>query len=572
MKIRIAFLMTGLLAAPLTAQSGTVPELDRLNATTSELRDMLERYRSDRSALLRRYDAAWSAERRERLHELYGEWRARLRDMDYDRLGVEERIDWVLLDNELDYQLGLLGREAGQLAEMTALLPFASTITRFQESRRRREPVDPRAAADTLAALVRTIDAARAGAGDVKVPRTVAFRAAGAVAELRGTLGRWYRFYEGYHPLFTWWSADPYAQVDAALEAYEQTIRRDLVGIRDGQDPIIGDPIGADGLRADLAHEMIAYSPEELFAIAEREFAWCEAEMRRAARDMGFSDDWRAALEKVKTMFVPPGEQPEMVRDLAYEAIEFVESRGLVTVPALAKEIWRIEMLSPARQRVSPFFLGGEVIQVSYPTHEMEHDEKLMSMRGNNPYFSRATVHHELIPGHHLQGFMNERYNSHRGLFRTPFWVEGWALYWEMLLWDLEFPRTPEERVGMLFWRSHRAARILFSLGFHLGTMTPEEAIDLLVDRVGHERANAEAEVRRSFLGTYSPLYQAAYMLGGLQIRALRAELVDTGRMTDRAFHDAILRGGAMPIEMVRVRLLGESVERGHRASWRFAG
>ena len=94
----------------------------------------------------------------------------------------------------------------------------------------------------------------------------------------------------------------------------------------------------------------------------------------------------------------------------------------------------------------------------------------------------------------------------------------------------------------MLFWRMHRAARIIFSLSFHLGEMSPQEAIDFLVDRVGHERANATAEVRRSFNGTYPPLYQAGYMLGGLQIRALHRDLVVNGTMTNRDFHHAILK------------------------------
>jgi uncharacterized protein (DUF885 family) len=195
-----------------------------------------------------------------------------------------------------------------------------------------------------------------------------------------------------------------------------------------------------------------------------------------------------------------------------------------------------------------------------------------MSMRGNNPYFSRATVHHELIPGHHLQGFMRSRYSTHRSSFSTPFWNEGWALYWEMLLWDEGFARTPEEKVGMLFWRMHRAARIIFSLSFHEGAMTPQQAVDFLVDRVGHERANATAEVRRSFDGSYSPLYQAAYMMGGLQIRALHAELVGTGKMTNRQFHDAILESGSMPIEMVRALLTRQELTREHVASWKFAG
>ena len=129
----------------------------------------------------------------------------------------------------------------------------------------------------------------------------------------------------------------------------------------------------------------------------------------------------------------------------------------------------------------------------------MSYEDKLMSMRGNNPYFSRATVFHELLPGHYLQEYMNERYRSYRWPFQTAFWTEGWAFYWEMLLWDKGFDQQPEQKVGALFWRMHRCARIIFSLNFHLGKWTPEQCVDFLIDKVGHERANAEGEVRRSF-------------------------------------------------------------------------
>jgi hypothetical protein len=274
----------------------------------------------------------------------------------------------------------------------------------------------------------------------------------------------------------------------------------------------------------------------------------------------------------VKTRYVEPGRQTELTRSLALEAIEFVESRDLVTVPPLAKEVWRMEMLSPEQQKVAPFYLGGEVIRVAFPTDVMTHEDKMMAMRGNNVHFSRAVVHHELIPGHHLQGYMSARYNPHRRAFATPFWSEGNAVYWEMVLWDLGFPQTPEDRVGMLFWRMHRAARIIFSLNVHLGTMDGAQAIDFLVERVGHERANATAEVRRSLNGSYPPLYQAAYMLGALQFRALQQELVESGRMSIRDFHDAILQGGSMPVEMVRARLLDIPLTRDHVPQWRFGG
>ena len=125
--------------------------------------------------------------------------------------------------------------------------------------------------------------------------------------------------------------------------------------------------------------------------------------------------------------------------------------------------------------------------------------------RGNNRCFTRIVVPHELIPGHHLQRFFADRERPYRRRFSTPFYVEGWALYWEMKLWDMDWARSPQDRIGMLFWRMHRCARIIFSLSFHLGTMTPQQCIDFLVDRVGHERDNATAEVRRSFAGMYGP-------------------------------------------------------------------
>jgi uncharacterized protein (DUF885 family) len=227
--------------------------------------------------------------------------------------------------------------------------------------------------------------------------------------------------------------------------------------------------------------------------------------------------------------------------------------------------------MSPERQRLNPFFLGGELILVSYPTDDMTDDEKRMSMRGNNPHFSHATVFHELNPGHHLQGFMNARYNAHRREFATPFYHEGNALYWEMFLYDRDFHVTPEDRIGALFWRMHRSARIIFSLNFHLGKMTPDQAIQFLVDTVNFERANAEGEVRRSFAGDYSPTYQAAYMLGGLQMRAMYKALVSSNRMTEREFHDGVLLGGTMPMSMVRARLASLPLTREGPAPWRFA-
>jgi uncharacterized protein (DUF885 family) len=100
--------------------------------------------------------------------------------------------------------------------------------------------------------------------------------------------------------------------------------------------------------------------------------------------------------------------------------------------------------------------------------------------------------------------------------------------------------------------------------------MTPEQSVNYLVDEVGHERDNATAEVRRSFNGSYDPLYQSAYLIGGMQFRALQRELVRSGKMTDREFNDAVLRENMMPVEMLRALLTRQPFTPRYKASWRF--
>jgi uncharacterized protein (DUF885 family) len=569
-----AALLIGIFVLMPVVSLGQSSDLANYNDPPSRLRGVIERYQDDLGILYRFYSAPTSPNRAARLKQLYDEQLALLAKLDFDKLNHDEQVDYILFRNYIDHEIKEQDRYNAQLAEMATLIPFMRTISDLEDTRRTLKDLDPAKAAVTLNDLAKKIVETQKSfesAAAVKPKRTVANRAARTVGELRNVLRRWYTFYNAYDPMFTWWNESPYKVVDDALAKYTTFISEKLVGIKpDDRVTIIGDPIGREALIEELQFEMIPYTPEELIEIANKEFAWCETEMKKASREMGFGDDWKKALEAVKQKYVEPGKQPALIRDLAYQAIDFVEKNDLVTVPKLARDGWRMEMMTPERQLVAPFFLGGETILVSYPTDGMTHEQKMMSMRGNNPHFSHATVFHELIPGHHLQGFMTDRYRPYRNIFRTPFWTEGWALYWEFLLWDMGFNKTPEDRVGALFWRMHRCARIIFSLSFHLEKMTPQEAVDFLVDRVGHERDNAAAEVRRSFSGDYGPLYQLAYMMGGLQFYSLHRDIVDSKKMTNRQFHDSILHEGPIPVEMVRAILTNQKLARDQKSSWKY--
>ena len=610
----IAILLAGAPPLPAAAAPKVATAPGKQRAT--EMEDFIQLYGTDRSSVGRFYDLPWSETRTERSEKLLAEWRGKLEAVNFDRLDQPGRIDYLLLRNKIESERSRLALEQRRLAEMSALLPFRQTIQTLEQSRWRMEPLDPRKAAGLVAVMPEQIkqlrkriekakkpdakkdeakkeepkkdkDSAEEKAESpglekerkkeeepLKVTPALARRTAQAVSEIRGTFKGWVSFYDGFVPDFSWWMKKPGDETLTALEDYAKFLREEIAGLKGkDEDPLIGDAIGVEALAEDIASEMLPYTAEELLAIGETEFDWCQARMKDAAREMGLGEDWKAALAKVKDDLTPPGKQDSVVLDEARQSIQFVKEKDLVTVPPLAEEIWRMTMIQPEAQKTMPYAAySGPNMLVAYAKDEMKHDDKLMSMRGNNRYFMHIVTPHELIPGHHLQQFMAARHREYRGLFYTPFYVEGWSLYWEIRLWDLKYGRTPEERVGMLFWRMHRCARIIVSLKFHLGRMTPAEMVDFIVDRVGHERFGATSEVRRFIAGGYSPLYQAGYMIGGLQLRALREEMVGKGKMTDRQFNDEVLKSGPIPIEFIRAAMLNVPLKRDTKSSWKFAG
>lgn len=545
-----------------------------------QARELVEQFTADENSLKFKYRVPLSQATEDRFKEFYDLWRTRISQVDFDRLDQDGKIDLILLKNHIEYQKRRGKVLSRKISSVRRLAPYWETLVKMLEDHESMKEIDPEKIAAEFTKVTKKIN------GELEQQRikltgtlqtmietkpTLVYEAAIEMEKLSSALSDFHKFYSGYDPMYSWWVKKPYEEVSVALSAHVKQLKKAVFGKDDPETKIVGQPIGVEALDLAIKNAMIPYTAAELIEIANIEMTWCDVEMGKATRALGFRD-WKKAQEFVKTKHVAPGKQPKMISDLAHEAVRFLEMNNLITVPKLAKESWRMKMMSPARQKMSPYFLGGDTIIVSYPTDSMSHSDKLMSLRGNNVHFARATVHHELIPGHHLQFFMNARNKPYRKLFKTPFWLEGWAVYWEMLLWDLNFARSAEDRIGMLFWRKHRCARIIFSLAYHSGDMSPEDCIDYLVDRVGHERNNATAEVRRSIMGGYGPLYQAAYMLGAKQFRKLYAELVQSGKMTNREFHDAVLKENSIPIELLRAKLTNQELSLDFEPSWRFSG
>lgn len=588
-----------LLLSALAATAAPTPT----NLTAPGLAPLIVQFDEDQTGLERTYNLPWSERQFDRLEQLYTNWQTRVEQLPFKDLDLQSQVDHILLRKKFDRLHASTERDRQRLAAMNDLLPFRDAIQKLEQARWQMQPLNASAAAAAITDIPDQIKKLRARLekgkkGDkakdkdrksddaedtskksetnqppLKISASQALRAAGAAGEIRETLKRWHAYYDGALPDFDWWLKRPYDDTAKALEEYEKFLREEIAGIKGkDEDPLIGEPVGAEWLQKELNAEMIPYTPRELLAIAEKEMAWCDAHFKEEAKAMG-EPNWKAALAKVKADHAPPGTQDEMVNQAAREAIQFVKDKHLIAVPPLCEETWRLTMLPSDKQKFMPYvaYSGGNML-VAYAREDMKYEDKLMSMRSNNKHFIHITTPHELIPGHHLQIFTAARQHPERRNFSTPFLVEGWALYWELRLWDEGFGQTPQDRIAMLFWRAHRCARIITTLKFHLGEMTPQQMVDYLVDRVGHEKLAATSEVRRYVGDGYSPLYQCAYMLGGLQLKALHEEMRRSQPMTEEAFHDAVLSCGPIPVELIRALVLGQTPAADGKPVWKFAG
>ncbi|MEO6819945.1 MAG: DUF885 family protein [Ginsengibacter sp.] len=543
---------------------------------TDTIPALITQYQADLYDLNKVYIFPHSPEYFTRFTNLYTQWQTNLKALDFNALNVSDRVDYLLLKRNIQNDKFDLQQDEKDYQQYKYALPFAEKIIAIQQKRRRGQSPDAMATAKDFNEIMLQIENAKTNVLKTPLPdKNLLNKTRVVIDELREGLKNVFSFYNGYDPEFSWWLKKTYPDTDSAMAKYSYWLSSQSVAKVDkamDSSGIIGHPVGKEKIEQLLKSEFIPYSPDELIKIAYKEFAWCDSQMLKASRQMGYRNDWKKALEKVKENFVAPGRQPQLINRLEEKAIHFIDSLDLVTIPPIAREAWRMDMLSTEQQKYASYFLGGPEILIAYPTNEMNYDSKMMSLRSNNFSFANAEVYHELIPGHNLQFFMGRRYKPYRDIFDTPFSVEGWAFYWEMILWDKGYDSTPEEKIGSLFWRMTRCARIIFSLNYHLGNWTPQQCIDYLYDRVGLEKASAESEVRRSFTGGYGPLYQLAYMFGALQMHALHQEIVGGKKMTDKQFNDAFLHEGTIPIEMFRAIITNLKLPENFSTQWYFYG
>ena len=172
-------------------------------------------------------------------------------------------------------------------------------------------------------------------------------------------------------------------------------------------------------------------------------------------------------------------------------------------------------------------------------------------------YVLPALTLHEAVPGHHLQNALAKELDN-LPAFRRHGYVnafgEGWGLYSEFLGIEMGMYRTPYEQFGRLTYEMWRACRLVVDTGIHAKGWTRDQAMKYLADNTALSLHEIRTETDRYISW---PGQALAYKLGELKIRELR--VMATAKMGPRfdlrAFHDAVLRNGAVPLVVLEAEI-----------------
>jgi uncharacterized protein (DUF885 family) len=340
-----------LLALSFSAAIITTPAIVEAQVSSNEwipcqeMPALIQRFNADSRVLNRYYSPAlnnsrggfaadWSIgspAKNTRLQKLVQDYQQQLAAVNFKNLSQECKADYILFKRDLASRLEQLQLDASALDKVASWVGFTNKIYALEQVRRRGAQPDAKTVAKDWNDIIDQVKQLQE-----KLKKTTAIdpdqvaTATAAINNARNTVQSIFEFYNGYDPMFSWWVPVTQKSLDEALNAYSTAFKAKANSTLTASDKsgIVGVQAGRESLIRQLKNEMIPYAPEELIEIANKEFAWCEAEMLKAAKEMGFGNDWKAALEKVKNTYVPEGKQPELILKLYNESIDFLKEKS----------------------------------------------------------------------------------------------------------------------------------------------------------------------------------------------------------------------------------------------------
>jgi uncharacterized protein (DUF885 family) len=293
-------------------------------------------------------------------------------------------------------------------------------------------------------------------------------------------------------------------------------------------------------------------SPEEIHQLGLREIDRIQAEMTAVAKKAGFADlaSFRASI-KTNRKYIPTSADQILVDFRHY----------IAQMEPKLPELFTVLPKSPVRVEAIPAFQAAAATHYVTGTPDGKRPGRVVVATSDFAHRSmiddEAVAYHEGVPGHHLQLSVQQqlqglpKFRLHGLGFNA--YVEGWALYAEELGKEVGFYQDPVSDYGRLSSELFRAVRLVVDTGIHAKGWSRDQVVEFMRKSGAVDEPTIQAETDRYIAW---PAQALSYKLGQLKIRELRERgRQELGQKFDiRKFHDEILNGGTLPLDMLEAR------------------
>lgn len=287
-----------------------------------------------------------------------------------------------------------------------------------------------------------------------------------------------------------------------------------------------------------------------------QEVARIKAEMKKIIAEVGFKGSFADFLQFLRTdeqfYAKTPKELLMIARDMA--------KRADAQLPRFFKTLPRKPYgVAPVPDAIAPKYTGGRYVGTSKNSTDPGYYWVNTYDLPSRPLYTLPSLTvHEAVPGHHLQGSLNNELGDSIPQFRKNMYLsafgEGWGLYCEFLAEEMDMYTTPYEHFGKLTYEMWRACRLVVDTGIHAKGWTRDQVVAYMSENTAlsiHE-INTETDRYISWPGQ-----ALSYKIGEIKIRELRKE-AETALGADfdiREFHEVILGQGTVTLEILEQRV-----------------
>ena len=344
--------------------------------------------------------------------------------------------------------------------------------------------------------------------------------------------------------------------INPALRRYRSFLADEYIGHARSRPGVSANPNGAECYRARLQfYTTLNLDPREVQELGLSQMKRVETEMRTIAQRSFGTTDVPALLERLRS-------DSQYTFRTREEVIAVAESSIVRAKAAMPKWFGHLPKAPVIIDPCQPFEEASGCPGSSVPAAEDGSRPARYRINAGDPTHkprasAEATAFHETIPGHHLQiAIAQERPGAHpitRFFFNSGF-VEGWALYAERVADEMGLYTSDLDRMGLLSNDALRAARLVVDAGIHALGWSRQQAIDYFQANAPKSELDITNEIDR-YIAT--PGQALAYKIGQLRMSGLRAKAKQRlgDRFDLRAFNDALLADGAVPMSVLDARM-----------------